>query len=44
LQFKNNCLHERRQRDRVVHARLHVADPKLDRVEKRVQPDEPREL
>src|SRR5438045_7050824 len=44
VQFDNDRLHHCRQRDRVFHPRLRVADAKLDRVEKRMQSDVPPDL
>src|SRR6478672_1649909 len=39
LQFGDNRLHKRGQRDGVVHARLCIANAELDSIEKRMQPD-----
>ena len=44
LQFENNRLHQSRQRDGVVNARLRIANPKFNGVEKRMQPDVPPNL
>ena len=44
LQFENNRLHQSRQRDGVVNARLRIANPKFNGVEKRMQPHVPPNL
>src|SRR5439155_4555556 len=44
LQFENNRLHQSRERNGVVNARLSIANPKFNGVEERVQPDVPPNL
>ena len=41
MQFDNDGLNQRGQRDRVVDPRLGIADAELESVEKRMQPDVP---
>ena len=44
MQLENDRLHQRRERDRVVHAGLGIANSELERVEERMEPDVPPDL